>query len=305
MYLLAEPDFSEKIFRFIKARKTLAVVAAVIFIFAASFVAYFLSAVDASGKTIDVNIGKGYGTKDVAAYLYDAGLIKSPSAFLIYTALTGSAHQLKPGSYKLSPAMSLPSIASYLVAGPAEDVGITVTEGETMAEIEKALVKAGVIKTGELTKRPGKPLEGFFFPDTYRFFLNSGVNDVIARFISNFYKKAMPTLKDAPDAYQALIIASIVEKEVPFSEDRPIVAGILYRRLAIGMALQVDSAPETYKYPGLPKTPISNPGADSIAAAVHSKKTDYLYYLSDPKTHKTIFSKTFDEHVANKFKYLR
>ena len=196
-------------------------------------------------------------------------------------------------------------INSALVDGPKEDAAITVIEGETLAEVEKELVAKGVLKSGALTRRRGKSLEGFFFPDTYRFFINSDPEDVIGRFMKNFYERAMPILKDASDAYKALIIASIIEKEIPFSEDRPIVAGILYRRLAIGMALQVDAAPITYEQPGLPKTPIANPGADAMTAAVHPQKSEYLYYLSDPKTRKTIFSKTFDEHVANKFKYLR
>lgn len=271
----------------------------------APFPVYFLSAVDAAGKPVEVDIEKGLGIKEIAAQLYDAGLIKSTTVFILYSAVSGSAHQLKPGHYVFTPAMNLPKINSALVRGPQEDVAVTVTEGETIADVEQSLVAGGVLKKGALTKRHGRPLEGFFFPDTYRFFPNSSVDDVVTRFVSNFYQKAMPILKDAPDAYKALIIASIVEKEVPFSEDRPIVAGIIYRRLAIGMALQVDAAPETYDHAGLPKTPISNPGADAIAAAVHPQKSDYLYYLSDPKTKRTIFARTFDEHVQNKFKYLR
>ena len=271
----------------------------------APFPVYFLSAVDASGKTIDLEIQKGEGVKEIAARLYRAGLIKSESAFVLYSALTGSAHRLKPGQYTFSQAMNLLKINSALVDGPKEDAAITVIEGETLAEVEKELVAKGVLKSGALTRRRGKSLEGFFFPDTYRFFINSDPEDVIGRFMKNFYERAMPILKDASDAYKALIIASIIEKEIPFSEDRPIVAGILYRRLAIGMALQVDAAPITYEQPGLPKTPIANPGADAMTAAVHPQKSEYLYYLSDPKTRKTIFSKTFDEHVANKFKYLR
>ena len=295
---------SDKFLNIFRNRKvTVSLLVALVIV--APFIAYFLTGVDASGKTMDITIAKGYGVKEIGTYLYDAGLVKSKNAFILYSALTGSAHMLKPGNYKLSPAMSMPSIISVLERGPKEDIGITVTEGETMADVEKSLVDAGIIKKGALAKRKGKALDGFFFPDTYRFFPNSDLEDVIGRFIGNFYQKAMPVLKDAPDAYKALIIASIVENEVPFTEDRPIVAGILYRRLAIGMALQVDVAPETYDRPGLPAKPISNPGADAIAAAVHPKKSEYLYYLSDPKTRRTIFSKTFDEHVTNKFKYLR
>ncbi len=298
-------DLPEKIFDFLSARKRAVMIAGAVILLITPFPAYFLSAVDASGKAFAFDVAKGSGVKDIATGLYAANLIKSPGVFIAYSALTGSADELKPGRYVLSSAMSLPKLNSELVRGPKEDVAITVIEGETMAEVEASLVSAGVIKKGELTKRRGRSLEGFFFPDTYRFFPSSTPEDVIARFMGNFYDKAMPILKDAPNAYSALIIASIIEKEVPFTEERPIVAGILYRRLAIGMALQVDAAPITYEQPGLPKTPISNPGADAMAAAVHPKKSEYLYYLSDPKTRKTIFSKTFEEHVANKFKYLR
>ncbi len=298
-------EIADKILNFLRKKKTLAVSLLVTAVFVLPFVAYFLSAVDARGRTLNINIEKGYGVKDIGAYLYNASLIKSPTAFVLYGAITGSAHKLKPGPYHLSQSMSLPTIISTLVKGPEEDVAITATEGETMADIEKSLVDADVIKKWTLTKRRGKSLEGFLFPDTYRFFKDADIDNVISKFVGNFYQKAMPVLIKAPNAYQALIVASIIEKEVPFSEDRPLVAGILYRRLAIGMALQVDSAPETYDHPGLPKTPISNPGLDAIRAAVYPQKSDYLYYLSDPRTKRTIFSKTFDEHVANKFKYLR
>ncbi len=298
-------DYPEKFFNLIAAKKSWVLGIGLAVLLVVPFPAYFLSAVDASGKSVDLVVEKGHGVKEIAAQLYASGLIKSTNFFVLYSGLSGSAHKLKPGHYVFNQAMSLPKINSALVAGPKEDVVITVIEGETIVEVEDSLVKANVIKKGQLTKRRGKSLEGFFFPDTYRFFPNSSVDDVITRFMKNFYGKALPVLKDAPDAYQALIVASIIEKEVPFSEERPIVAGILYRRLSIGMALQVDVAPETYERPGLPKTPIANPGADAITAAVHPVKSDYLYYLSDPKTRRTIFSKTFDEHVANKFKYLR
>lgn len=285
-------------------RLILVLVGAVVLI-TAPFVAYYLSPSDVAGQEIIFSVAKGEGVRDIAQALGGAGLVKSPAMFTLYSALTGKAHALKPGQYLLSEKMSLPAIAALLARGPKEDVEILVREGETLAEVEKSLVSNGVLKAGALTRRKGKSLEGFFFPDTYRFFRNSDPEDVIKRFIGNFYEKAAPVLKDASDFYPALIIASIIEKEVPFSEERPIVSGILYRRLAIGMALQVDAAPETYDRPGLPKTPISNPGLDAIRAAAHPVKSEYLYYLSDPKTHKTIFSKTFDEHVANKFKYLR
>ncbi len=279
--------------------------AAAVFILLMPFLAFFLGPADAKGKSVDFAVRKGDGIFTIARNLREAGLIRSPAVFLAHGVFAGALHRLKAGNYKLSQQMSLPAISRALVAGPIEDMVILAKEGETMAEIEKKLVAAGVLKAGQLTKRPGKSLEGFLFPDTYRFFRNSDEEEVIGRFLNNFYEKAMPVLKDAQNVYEALIVASIIEKEVPFPEDRYLVAGVLYKRLKIGMGLQVDAAPETYKVAGLPKAPISNPGITAIQAAVYPKDGGYLYYLSDPATKKTIFAKTFEEHKENKWKYLK
>ena len=132
--------------------------------------------------------------------------------------------------------------------------------------------------------------------------------------------------------YQLLAIASLLEKEAPEYKDRQIIAGVLYKRLNLGIALQVDatlvyakcaktflicenpkiyrsdlgiqSSYNTYLYNGLPPGPIGNPGLDSIKAALNPVKSEYLYYLSDPITKKTIFSKDLDEHNENRAKYL-
>lgn len=273
----------------------------------APFLAYYLSPVDTSGAVQDFRIERGAGVREISESLRSAGLIKSPKLFLIYAALSGSARQLKAGDYKLSKAMSLSEIVSQLEAGPEEDVEIVVKQGDTLADVEKKLAQAKILPLGKLSKFPGKSLEGFLFPDTYRFFPNSPVAEVVKRFLANFNDKAMPVLAENQElsVYEKLILASIIEKEVPFQEDRYLVAGVLYKRLEIGMALQVDAAPETYDRIGLPKKPIANPGVDAIRAAVYPKTSPYLYYLSDPITKKTIFSKTFEEHIQNKFRYLK
>ncbi|MDP1719251.1 MAG: endolytic transglycosylase MltG [bacterium] len=269
-------------------------------------VAYFVSGPDKSGDAKVFVVEKGDGPRDIAAHLESAGLIRLRAAFVVYSFLSGAADQLKAGSYKLSPGLNVFKMVAALEEGPAEDVAIRVKEGETLADVEASLVKAGILKPKALSKFPGKSLEGFLFPDTYRFFPNSVAEAVVKKFFDNFYQQAAPVLKDSQhDFYDTLIIASILEKEVPFHDDRKLVAGLLYKRLKIGMALQVDAAPETYDHPGLPKKPIGNPGLDAIRAAANPLASEYLYYLSDPVTKKTIFSKTFDEHVANKFKYLR
>ncbi len=279
------------------------------------FIAYFLSPIDRLAKTQSFLIEKGQGVKEIAQALKNNGFIKSPAIFVIYSALSGFADKLKAGHYELSRAMSLPKIVFALRVGPKEDVEIVVREGERLNEIENDLVALGVLKKGALSKFPGKSLEGFLFPDTYRFFPNSSVGDVVKKFLTNFNRKAMPILGSGCQVssvkcqdfsvYELLTVASLIEKEVPFLEDRYLVAGLLYKRLEIGMPLQVDAWPWTYEHYGLPSKPISNPGAGAILAAANPKSSPYLYYLSDPKTKKTIFGRTFEEHIANKFKYLK
>lgn len=141
---------------------------------------------------------------------------------------------------------------------------------------------------------------------------------------------------EEPSIYQVLKMASIIEKEVPNHEDRLLVSGILWKRYLLGIPFQVDSSVvyakclnlrrrgedytrcnylnrgdfkldskyNTYLNLGFPPTPISNPGEDAIIAALNPKKSAFLYYLSDPKSKKTVFSKTFEEHNVNRQKYL-
>ena len=161
-------------------------------------------------------------------------------------------------------------------------------------------------------------LEGYLFPDTYLFLPGAETEQIIGTMRDNFQKKAGDVGQDT------VIMASLIEKEVPDSDDRKIVSGILWKRLEIGMPLQVDavfpyitgrqkvlsddlkidSLYNTYFYKGLPPGPISNPGLDAIEAARNPKESPYLYYLSgrDGKTH---FAKTFAEHLKNKEKYLK
>ena len=161
-------------------------------------------------------------------------------------------------------------------------------------------------------------MEGYLFPDTYLFLPGAETEQIIGTMRDNFKKKAGDIAQDI------VIMASLIEKEVPASDDRRIVSGILWKRLEIGMPLQVDavfpyitgkrevllddlkinSPYNTYLYKGLPPGPIANPGLDAIEAARNPKETPYLYYISgkDGKTH---FAKTYEEHLKNKEKYLR
>jgi UPF0755 protein len=179
----------------------------------------------------------------------------------------------------------------------------------------------------------GKPndvgLEGYLFPDTYEIFEGQICEDIIKKMLTNFDNKLTPEIRTEIQSqhktiFEVITMASLLEKEVKSLEDKKIVSGILWTRLDIGMPLQldstinyitgdsypsvsikstkIDSPYNTYKYRGLPKGPISNPGMDSIIATLEPTKTDYLYYLS--ASGKTYFAKTLQEHATNKAKYL-
>lgn len=179
-------------------------------------------------------------------------------------------------------------------------------------------------------------LEGFLLPDTYRFHMSSSPEAAVRKFLDNLRAKIsvsseeLTTLNDSDNILQLFTIASLLEKEVPDFNEQRLVAGILEKRLKAKMPLQVDatiiyavcrgrflncpplqqsdyrvdSPYNTYLYPQLPPTPISNPSLVAIKAATNPQQSDYWYYLSNPKNKKTIFSKNFDEHNRNRIKYL-
>ena len=180
------------------------------------------------------------------------------------------------------------------------------------------------------TLSKGASLEGFLFPDTYRVFPNATASDIISGMLENFDHKFTQEMRDEikrqkRTIFDVITLASIVEKEVANDDDRAVVAGIFYKRIEEGMRLEsdatvnyvtgkglaqpsfadtdVDSPYNTYAYRGIPPGPIYNPGLSSINAVIYYKKSPYLFFLTT-KDEQTIFSKTYEEHLANKRKYL-
>jgi len=174
-------------------------------------------------------------------------------------------------------------------------------------------------------------LEGYLFPDTYEIFPEDGIEEIVKEMLANFGKKLNQDLREeivsqGKTIFEIVTMASLIEKEVRTLEDKKIVSGILWKRLKNGIPLQVDatityitgkkttkvskadlqinSPFNTYKYRGLPLGPISNPGLESILAAIYPQDSQYFYYLSTPEG-KTIFSETLEEHNIAKAKYLK
>lgn len=177
----------------------------------------------------------------------------------------------------------------------------------------------------------GASLEGYLFPDTYRVAKKTPVESLVQKMLRRFEQKFPTSWRDQLQAqghsvYQVVILASIIEKEVPDDADRAKVADIFWRRLKIGQALQADSTINyltgkatpsvsaadlainspynTYRYRGLPPGPISNPGESALQAAVYPSSNQYWYFLTTPDG-QVIYSKTYAQHVAAKQRYLK
>lgn len=211
------------------------------------------------------------------------------------------------------------------------DYWLRIPEGERADQIADRL-KALSPNYNDTWKEQLETNEGYLFPDSYRIPMGDDINEIITIMRNNFDKKYATIGTSKYSQKEIVTVASIVQREVHFPEDEPIVASVLYNRLDIGMALQVDPSVQyavgyyplqktwwkknlsvddlkinspynTYLNPGLPPTPISNPGLTALQAAAHPADTNYMYYVSD-KTGHLHFSKTLDGHNSNVEKYM-
>ncbi|MFZ1019844.1 MAG: endolytic transglycosylase MltG [Minisyncoccia bacterium] len=188
-----------------------------------------------------------------------------------------------------------------------KSISVTIPEGFDLDQIATVFSAklSGFDKNNFLAET--KNSEGYLFPDTYFFLNNANDADVLKSMSDNFVKKISPLLPEIVSAGKTendvIIMASLIEREAKGNSDRDIISGILWKRISLGIPLEVDSAPETYKIKGLPENPICNPGLDSIKAAIEPQNSPYLYYLHD-KNGVIHYAESFAEHQANIKKYL-
>lgn len=278
-------------------------------------------------------IQQGKGVREIANELKDAGLIKDPIVFFLMVKENRWDNKIQAGEFYLSPSMSAQQVAKALQVGTF-DTRITIPEGKRADEIADIL-QQHFSSYSEDWRPQLEAHEGYLFPDTYAFRKDVDLNTVITTMKNNFEKKydsISGTRKNTLSKAEIVNISSLVEREARFPEDRPLVASVILNRLKIGMALQLDATVQyalgyqpaeknwwkknltladinlvspynTYANPGLPPTPISNPGFDVLNAVVNAPDTDYLYYITDPKTGRNVYSKTLAEHNANIKKY--
>jgi UPF0755 protein len=289
-----------------------------------------------AGHEVALRIPPGSGVRDIADALAARGVLRSPIVFQLAAFLRGDARALQAGDYVFRTDDTVVGILDALTRGAMSEVSVVIPEGATFYEIDELLAERGVVERGSFVAYVmlnERSLEGRLFPDTYRFFTGTGPQAVAEKLLATFAAKAEPMLERSGDAERDLLLASLLEREVPEYEDRRVVAGILKKRVSAGMPLQVDaticylkeiiagravdclpltaldfeqqSPYNTYLQRGWPPGPIGNPGLSAIQAALRPVSSSYWYYLSDPATQRTIFSTTFDEHRANKLRYLR
>ncbi len=274
-------------------------------IIAASISLFFLPKSFSRDGQVVFQVTKGEGSREISLNLQNERIIIWAPLFRIYAVTVGISGKLQAGSYYLSPSMNIPQIAGKMARGEIAKTKITIPEGLTAEEIGQKL--NGVASGIDMNQL--ESYEGYLFPDTYEIPYGASSQDVIKMMTDNFDAKVTAELRDEIKKQnktldQVVIMASILEKEVKTEEEKKLAAGVLWKRLQIGMALQVDSAPETYQRRGLPELPISNPGLESISAAVYPRVSQYWYYLSTPEGI-TIFSKTLQDHNLAKAKYLK
>lgn len=293
-------------------------------------------------KAQDFLIVKGSSASLVGNKLEKEGLIKSALAFKIYVQVAGKQRSILAGEYRLSPNNSLFNIVAQLEKGPIE-VWVTIPEGLRREEIGERFINSLGKKPEEAAAfrqeflNGTKSKEGYLFPETYLFPKDASASAVIAKLTSTFDikvdSKMDEDIKNSDYSLNQLVtLASIIERETKTSEERPIVAGILFKRLRNRWPLQVDASLQyavansklksqnsklenwwepltkddleiaspynTYKYSGLPPAPIANPGLSSVKAAIYPEESPYWFYLHDSEG-KIHYAKIIEEHNEN------
>jgi UPF0755 protein len=287
----------------------------------------------ANGKSSYVfKVVKGETAKEVSVNLKKEKIIKSSMLFDVFFKLLYSNKNVKAGDYLFNHPQNLFTILSRVVNGESGIVPIEIvlpegTSSKEMAEI--FFSKLHLFNKKEFIKLSA-PLEGELFPDTYLFSFDAQPADIVQKMHENFTSKIDPLRADIKKTgrteKQIINMASIIEEEGREYTSKRMISGILWKRLDIGMPLQVDavfryvngkhsftlssedlkedSPYNTYTRKGLPPTPITNPGLTSIKAAIYPRKSNYLYYLTG-KDGEMYYAVTHDEHVLNKEKYLK
>ena len=297
-----------------------------------------------SSPQVYFSVSQGENASQIAARLQQAGLIRSPLVARLYLRLNHLDARIKPGGYTLSAGLTTPQVIATLTVGP-KDTWTTLPEGWRKEQIAARLSAGFTLFDPQRFVELTATLEGRLFPDTYLLPQGLTADQAVAQFLANFKKKTglepdqsyeltLDSTTTRLTGLEVVTLASLVEREAKNSSDRPVIAGILIKRLAADWPLQVDatvqyardsatfkfqisnfkfwdpvsdtkypSAYNTYLHPGLPPGPVANPGLSAITAVLHPQATPYWYYLHSPDG-QAHYAASLPEHNRNIDKYL-
>lgn len=304
---------------------------------------------DSVDETVEFRIEEGETLRRVGENLTREGLVRDARVLELYGRVTDRAGRIRAGTYPIVPGLSAAEILETLVSGRAldESIRVTIPEGWRILQIATRLEQSGIIQAdvfldaavmGERFSEyevladieAGETLEGFLYPETYRFERNSSAEEIISRMLEAFSSRVGDTLLENGarerrfSVRELVTLASIVQHESP-AVDMPDVAGVFDNRLRAGRRLESDatvnyvlgtserrptfaqvlteSPYNTYRQPGLPPTPIGNPGREAIEAAVNPADHSYYFFLH-PLDGTTVLSRTYEEHLQNAERFL-
>lgn len=308
---------------------------------------------DAATEAVYFEVEQGAGANQLAQLLAENEVIEYPTVFSLYLRFSGRGQSVQAGRFTLAPGTNYRSLAGALANAGVQEVRVTIPEGYTLDRIGKTVVA----KFPSINQRdwatvtgPTSPLkqnlpvlsalpenadlEGYLFPDTYRFRQEATAQDIARRMVENFVSRMSEVGYDVGNGelaegsytlHEIVTLASIIEREVQGPEDMRNVSDIFRKRLTDGMMLQADSTVNyvidgdnpsltleqtqldtpynTYKYTGLPPGPISNPGKNALSAALNPESNDWYFFLTTPEG-EVKYATTFTQHVQNKNTYL-
>jgi UPF0755 protein len=305
--------------------------------------------VNPSGLDVNLTIISGESVLSIISKLWEAGLISNQDAYRSYLRYTGLDTSLKAGDYKLSPALSPIEITQAIQSSVSADITLTILAGWRLEEIANALPSSGFTITAEefyqethshpegysfSTCLNDDSLEGYLFPGSYSVARGTPFDQLLPQILMSFEAEVTQELRTGFEAQglnlcQAVILASIIQREAMVEEEMPIIASVFFNRLNSGTTLasdptvqyalgynseqgtwwtnplssqdlQIDSPYNTYLYKGLPPGPISNPGLAALQSVAYPAQTSYYYFRAAcDGSGRHLFSETYDEHLAN------
>ena len=308
--------------RWFSGRKKVLLCLLVLFLTGAAFYRFATTPVNLHTAAGTVNIPKGSGFFRITEILNDAGLVGNRPFFWVLALGKGVEKHIRAGEYELTGAMTPSAILDKLVRGAIKDYSVTLPEDITVSDVARRLSAFKLINEKEFatlaTDRSflasldieADSIEGYLYPDTYRFDRSMTTREILRILVGNFWKEVTPEMRKRAEEIglthtQWVTLASIIGKESGNKDEKDLISAVFHNRLAKGMKLQSDPTAvynleqdgnhvktvllrhlksdtphNTYRINGLPPGPIANPGIDSLRAALYPAKVDYLYFVA-------------------------